>query len=194
MQHRNYDPTEGQAFQGDVAIIPVPAGVEISFAHEIKAINGKLILQEGELTGHHHHIALRERNFRPTGADKVDPVLHVRDTTLRKKFGSARKMKVTDLATAIDQSVDAKMYRDPAAVQKMASMLVKAPNGEMVPVLTRPDLCVGFLIIPSDEIVGHQEHDSIKLLGGDGSAVAPACSAMTARDGSIRASRARPRS
>lgn len=173
MQHRNYDPAHGQAFQGDVAIIPVPAGIDISFAHEIKPVDGKLILQEGELTGHHHHIKLRERNFRQT-AQQIDPVLNVRDTSLRKKFGGARTMKATELAKAIEQAPGAKMYRDLTAVQKMASMSVKASNGKMAPVLTRPDLFVGFLIIPNSEIVGHQEHDSIQLLGGDGSVVTPA--------------------
>jgi len=58
MTIRDYDPTAGFAFQGDVAIVPVPAGITISRAEEIAPIDGRLILQEGEVTGHHHAIRL----------------------------------------------------------------------------------------------------------------------------------------
>ena len=47
MQIRNYDPAQGQAFQGDVSIIPIPDGIAISTLDEIKPADGKLILQEG---------------------------------------------------------------------------------------------------------------------------------------------------
>src|ERR1700737_1207787 len=60
MSIRNYNPSEGQAFQGDVSIIPIPAGISISVLEEISPVKGRLILQEGEVSGHHHAIELRQ--------------------------------------------------------------------------------------------------------------------------------------
>lgn len=57
---RNYDPNKGMAFQGDVSIIPVPRGWRPSTIDEIAPIAGRLILQEGEVTGHHHAIYFLE--------------------------------------------------------------------------------------------------------------------------------------
>ena len=51
----------GMAFQGDVSIIPVPADGGIDRSDEIKPVDGRLILQEGEVTGHHHAIAFADR-------------------------------------------------------------------------------------------------------------------------------------
>lgn len=56
MPVREFDPAQGQAFQGDVAIIPVPANIRLDTSDEIVPREGRLILQEGELTGHHHAI------------------------------------------------------------------------------------------------------------------------------------------
>lgn len=147
MQIIDYDPANGQAFQGDVAIIPIPAGIKIATVNEMRPIDGKLILQEGERTGHHHHIVLRERNFRPA-TRQVDPVLHVRDTKLRRAFaGSGRRRAISG----------ARMYRDPKVATEMQRMGL----------LTRTDLAVGCLVVEGAAVViAHQEHDGIRVAPG----------------------------
>ena len=168
MHVHNYDPTQGQAFQGDVSIIPIPSDIAIATTDEIKPIDNKLILQEGELTGHHHHIVLPSRNFRPAAATVGDGILNVRDTTLRKKFFGGGKVKMKDLTDAIAHTPTAHLYRDPAAVQTLATKPYKAPNGEMIPILTRTDLAVGCLVIEGDGMpVKHQEHDAITIPPGN---------------------------
>lgn len=60
MNIRDYSPAEGQAFQGDVSIVPVPHGWAPARTDEVKPIDGRLILQEGEVTGHHHAVGFRD--------------------------------------------------------------------------------------------------------------------------------------
>lgn len=48
MPVRNYDPRQGQAFQGDVAIIPIPDDIAIATTEEILPVAGRLIIQAGE--------------------------------------------------------------------------------------------------------------------------------------------------
>jgi hypothetical protein len=143
----DYDQTKGQAFQGDVAIIPIPAGIPVSTFDEIKPKDGKLILQEGELTGHHHHIV--SRNFKPTGAENVDPVLHVRDTRLRAKFSGVSNSH---------PAATARMYRDPSVGDAMQS----------AGILARTDLMVGVLVVEGGPVtIVHQEHDGIRCRPGN---------------------------
>ena len=58
----DFDPASGQAFQGDVSIIPVPAKLVASLSRhdEMQPIDGRLILQEGEISGHHHAVYFRD--------------------------------------------------------------------------------------------------------------------------------------
>lgn len=149
---RDYDPAAGQAFQGDVAIVPVPAGVVIDTADQVKPFNGRLILQEGEVTGHHHGISIvdppsgRAARFRrETNATVTDP------------FAGASP----DLQRAMRRSGPAAgtahMYRDRSAAEAM----VRAK------VLARSDLCVGFLVVEGGPVViTHDEHDGIRVPEG----------------------------
>jgi len=147
MRVHDFDPTKGQAFQGDVSIVPIPAGIKVSTTDEIQPVDNKLILQEGELTGHHHHIALpRERRFRKTDV-QADPVLQVRDTSLRKKLGGAK--------ASIGH---ARLYRDPNVAAQMQSRGL----------LTRADLVVGCLVVEDGPMtIAHQEHNSIRVPPGN---------------------------
>jgi hypothetical protein len=149
MEIRNFDPKKGQAFQGDVSIIPIPGDISISKGDEIKPVDNKLILQEGELTGHHHHIAIRQRNFRAATVHG-DPVLNVRDTRLRRAFGGG-KSKAETIPTA-------RMYRDPLVASEL----------QRRGILTRVDLVVGCLVVEGGEmLISHQEHDSIRVPAGN---------------------------
>lgn len=148
---RDYDPARGQAFQGDVAIVPVPAGITISTLDEIKAVGNRLILQEGEVTGHHHKIALdpsggRAANFARTegavlSADPMQPILAAHGKVRASaKVGTAR------------------MFRDASAAQSMVS----------IGILARADLAVGFLKVEGGPVVvTHEEHDGIRLPIGE---------------------------
>jgi hypothetical protein len=147
MNIRNFDPAKGQAFQGDIAIIPMPAGVKIATIDEIKPIDGRLIIQEGEASGHHHAIDLpRTRNFRPA-VEVGDPVLHVRDTRLRRALGGRSNAAGT-----------ARLYRDQAAVEALRG----------AGVITRVDLAIGCLVVEGGPVtIEHEEHDGIRVPPGN---------------------------
>lgn len=146
MNIRDFNPNDGMAFQGDVAIVPVPNHIKIVTTDEIKPVDGRLILQEGELTGHHHAIALLER-----------PAVHVGDTSEMvapvKTSRAAQKVMADALANKIVVP-SAKLFRDASAAQEM----VRAK------ILTRADLAVAFLVVEGGPmVVSHEEHDGIRL-------------------------------
>ena len=141
MNIRDYDPTKGMAFQGDVSIIPVPAGIEINRADEVSPVSGRLILQEGEVTGHHHAIALAER---PAAHELDEPNLVV-----ERLISDALANKIA-LPTA-------RMFRDPAAVEAMRERGL----------ITRTDLIVGALVVEVGPMcLLHEEHDGIRIPPG----------------------------
>lgn len=152
MNIREWNPAEGQAYQGDVSIVPVPKTVKIATIDEIKPVGGRLILQEGEATGHHHAIALadpRAKNFRREGEANVaggDPFAGA-SPAIRKKLSGGAKAKV---ATA-------KLYRDADAASRMVS----------AGILDRSDLVTGFLVVEGGPVVlRHEEHDGIRIPEG----------------------------
>lgn len=130
---KDYDPTKGQAFQGDVCIFRVPPklAAKLSRADEIAPIANRLILQEGEFSGHHHAIKLPQ------------PVMY-HDGALARDLTAA----------ATPKAGTARLYRDP----ELAAALVRDD------ILTRSDLCVGFLEVADGPMaVVHDEHDAIRL-------------------------------
>ena len=144
MKTRTWNPRDGQAFQGDVAIVPVPAGIAIATTDDIKPVDGRLVLQEGEVTGHHHAIRLPQPTmFRDDALAHAAPA-KTSDAKLASHFGRT--------------AVSARMFRDPVAVAAMIS----------AGVLERGDLCVGFLRVEGgDAVVRHEEHDAIAIPPGD---------------------------
>lgn len=147
MTIRKYNPAEGQAFQGDVSIIPIPAEIAISTIEEISPVKGRLILQEGEISGHHHAVDLRQRNFQGQPAISGDPLLATRSPKLRKALGGMTK----------EVPGTARMYRDDRAVAEMVRRKI----------LTRADLAIGCLVIEGGPMsVTHEEHDGISLPPG----------------------------
>jgi hypothetical protein len=147
MPIRNYDPRRGQAFQGDVAIIPLPADIDVDTAEEIEPVEGRLIIQRGEATGHHHVIELgrrRVRYFRQP--PRMAPDTGMRDTHSRRAFGGGR-----------DHGI-ARLYRDWIAILDLGQRGV----------LTRTDLAIGCLIVEGGSVVvSHEEHDGIRLPPGN---------------------------
>lgn len=146
MKIRNWNPNDGDALQGDVILFRVPDSLVIDTTDEIRPRDSKLILAEGEVTGHHHAIWLRSppAMFREDGAGSGVPA------------DAAAKM-VTKATTKRAAAVAAHLYRDPAAV----AALVRA--GE----LTTDTLAIGFLIVgKAPVILRHDEHDAIRIPGG----------------------------
>lgn len=138
MNVRDWNPDAGMAFQGDVALIPVPAALAASLAtnDEIKPIDGRLILQEGEVTGHHHAIRLPGLSAQP--AMYADGAL-------------ARTMETTAALPV------ARLYRDDALARRLAA---EGP-------LARADLIVAFLKVDNGPVVvSHEEHDAIRIPPG----------------------------
>jgi hypothetical protein len=147
MPVRDYEPCRGQAFQGDIAIIPMPGDIEIEITEEIGPVDGRLIIQESEATGHHHVIEFanrRVRSFRQSRGSAAD--LRARDIRLRRAFGGGRKHGT------------ARLYRDPIAVLELGKRGI----------LTRTDLAIGCLIVEGGPVVvSHEEHDGIRLPPGN---------------------------
>ncbi|MBR0687309.1 hypothetical protein JQ594_15365 [Bradyrhizobium manausense] len=139
---RDYDPGLGQAFQGDVSIIPIPDGISISALDEISPRDGRLILQEGEVSGHHHAIDLRGKNFQAQPRETGDPLLATRDPKLKRALGGAAK------------AASVRMYRDAAVPNEMVRRGI----------LTRADLAIACLVVEGAAVVvTHEEHDGIRL-------------------------------
>lgn len=148
MQIRDFDPTKGIAFQGDVAIIPMPADINIATADEVKPTAGRLILQEGEVSGHHHAIALLER---PAPSES-------RSTPRTTRKSKAAEAVMADALAGRIAVPTAKLYRDPAAVSEMRRRGF----------VTREDLAIACLVVEHGPmVVSHEEHDGIRLPPGN---------------------------
>ena len=136
----DFDPSKGMAFQGDVAIVAVPAALaaKLDRSDPVPAENGRLILLEGELTGHHHAVDVLDRPQKPKPVKASDPGL-VTAMGLRHEKGHPA------------------LFRDPA----LAERLVEAN------ILARADLCVAFIAVAGGFVtVSHPEHDGIRLPEG----------------------------
>ena len=145
MPVRDYDPRQGQAFQGDVAIIPVPNDIAIATNEEIAPVDGRLIIQEGEHSGHHHAIRLFDR------------VAHFRDDGLARGPARSAHGKRPESRPAAAR-VTAHLYRDASAAELMVRRGL----------LTRSDLAIGCLVVTGGSVViSHEEHDGIRVPPGN---------------------------
>jgi hypothetical protein len=145
MRVRDYDPREGQAFQGDVAIIPIPSDIPVVTSDEIAPIDGRLIIQQGELTGHHHAIYFGGNIawFRDDGL--------ARDLAENANVAAGKLRSPAPVARA-------RFYRDANVAQQMLNRGL----------LTRSDLAIGCLVVESGSVVvSHEEHDGIRLPVGN---------------------------
>ena len=143
---RIWNPADGFAAQGDIIFVPLPADIKIATVDEIKPSEGRLIIQEGEVSGHHHVIEMtRSRCFRAETQTAGDPNLAFRDTRLRKAFAGRAS------------TATARLYRDAAAVEAL----------RRAGVLTRTDLAIGCLVVEGGAVtVSHEEHDGISVPPG----------------------------
>lgn len=138
MNIRDYDPSEGQAFQGDVSIIPIPNSINVDRSDEIAASGSRLLLAEGEATGHHHAIDLFDH-----------PRLDAPNRAVERL--------IVDANAGNFPLPSAKLFRDAEVVE---AMLVKG-------VITRTDLIIAVLVIETGPMVlSHDEHDDIRIPPG----------------------------
>lgn len=98
MNIKDWNPSEGDARQGDVYLFLIPDDLVISTNEEIRPRDGNLVLLEGELTGHHHAIGLRL----PEPTMFRDEAV-ARDIAVKSGLGTAR------------------LYRDANAAQSLVS-------------------------------------------------------------------------
>ena len=142
---REWNPAEGMAFQGDVSLIPLAAGIVIDMSDEIAPVDCRLILQEGEVTGHHHAITLPRRG-----------ALENINVEVERLMSDALAGKIA--------LPSARMFRDPKVAAEM----------QRRGILTRTDLIVGVLIIEMGPMaLTHEEHDAIRNPAGTGRTVHP---------------------
>lgn len=93
----NWNPAKGDALQGDVCLFRLPDAIAVDTSDEVAPRDHKLILAEGEVTGHHHAIWFQPAMFRDDGL--------ARDMALAQSVPAAT----------------ARLYRDPKAVQQLVA-------------------------------------------------------------------------
>lgn len=120
MPTHDYDPTAGQAYQGDVSIVPIPAEIEIDDRTEIPAIAGRLILMAGEVTGHHHAIDVmpaRSRAADSLMADALAERIPISGRATLYRVGSvARRMMDAGILTRSDLATSVLVVEDAPAL------------------------------------------------------------------------------
>lgn len=90
MAIRDYDPDTGMALQGDLVIAPVRPPHYLTGFEETPAVAGRLVLLEGEGTGHAHAIDLHAAPDRCGARLLRDPYL-VRRLRKDAQFGLSRE-------------------------------------------------------------------------------------------------------
>lgn len=134
-----------QYYQGDIWFMALPDEWKVTFDQEIPVLNGKLIIQEGELTGHHHSIDVMDRpsTFREGMEIPKSEAPRFKDTSLNKMFFDKEMVTPT-----------ARLYRG----NNVATELVEKN------ILLRADLVIGLLHVTEGPVkVTHQEHNSVVL-------------------------------
>ncbi len=166
MPVRDFDPRDGQAFQGDIAIVPIPPSITVAQVEEIAPIDGRLIIQEGEASGHHHAIRLpgqveiarfRDDGSGSGGGELRDARGDARENKPKRPRVRAIVAHILGRATSPRAQAAARLYRDHRAVRALFA----------AGILTRTDLAIGCLVVEGgDVVIGHEEHDGIRLPPG----------------------------
>ena len=146
----DFDPSKGQAFQGDVAIVPVPANFALSKTQQIDPKGAMLVLAEGEGFGNFHALVLE----RP---EAVAPV----------KTSKVVEGLIADALAGKIAVPTARLFQDDAL---LSQMIAKGPLTEDARLL-----CVGFLCVEHGPMIIQHikadgtptgEHDGIRIPEG----------------------------
>lgn len=144
MKIHDWNPDDGDALQGDVCLFKIPDHIKLDTSDEITAKDGRLILAEGEVTGHHH--AIWDRN----------------PPTMLREDGAGSGVSDADTAAMVRKATKAKagtakLYRDPRAIN--ALMQAQA--------LTTNVLAIGVLVVDKAPVIlRHDEHEAIRIPPG----------------------------
>jgi hypothetical protein len=134
----DWNPADGDLSQGDVLLFRVPDSLGLGTDDEIRPRDHKLVLAEGEVTGHRHAIWLPQ------------PVMFRDD-------GLARDLAPELAAETAAPAGIARLYRDAEAVRALVGM------GE----LAHERSAVGFLVVEAAPVLlRHQEHDAVRIPPG----------------------------
>ena len=148
---RNFDPAEGMARQGDVLLIQIPGSIPLDKgATAIDPVGGRLILLEGEVTGHHHAVHLNDNG----GADVMERSADVEAAKPRKASKAVENL----LSGAVNPTKGtAKLFKDSTVAQKLVDAKI----------LTRADLYVATLLVEGNTmLLKHDEHAAIRIPPG----------------------------
>ncbi len=141
------DRTKGAARQGDVLIWPLPEKYELARQEKVAARHGRIILLEGEVTGHHHSIGLR----RPS------PTMF-RDDAIACSVGSVEEL-VGDATLYKDDALAQALVRD--GVLQTSELCVGFLEVESAPVLIEHQEH-GFISVPLGiYYIGRQQEYSL---------------------------------
>lgn len=159
----DYDPTKGQAMQGDIFIMGLDKKHAdlLSFNEEIASKNNILVIAEGEVTGHHHAINFTHDwntvpSFRDDGLARALEVEAKVNLLEESKQPTRMNMLENFLGTSSAIAKTASFYRDSSLADRLVSDKI----------LTRADLTIGFLKVDYPCVVTHEEHNGIRLPKG----------------------------
>jgi hypothetical protein len=150
----DWNPAEGDLCQGDVILAGIiPDRLKLDTSDEAKPRDHRLILAEGEVTGHHHAIWLKAAMFRDDGLARELPQYDA----LRREVDRYYAEIQDDAARRGPPVGTARLYRDPAAVRALIR------QGE----LAHDRLAIGFLVVEGGPVVlRHDEHDAVRIPPG----------------------------
>ena len=147
--------TKPQVYQGDITFIPLEefgfTATDVSRDNRLRAHDNRLLIQEGEITGHHH------------GVWFVPKPVYLRDDALA--HADAKQMTHDVLARAsAGEFAPAKLYRDDALIVKIVK---SGALDAAAPV-------IGFLIADEDVTIRHassegaptNEHSDVRVSRG----------------------------
>lgn len=148
----DWDPAKGDLCQGDVVLFPIPDGPVLRTGEEVKPRDSRLILAEGEVTGHHHAI-WQPAMFRDDGLARELPGSPALQRAVDGYYAEVR----ADADRRGPPVGTAKLYRDGDLVNILVS------RGE----LAHGRLAIGFLVVEGGPVVlRHDEHDAVRIPPG----------------------------
>jgi len=163
------------ARQGDVLIFRLPTDIKVDKNTEISpGADGKLILLEGEMTGHHHAINVLEppTAFGSAAMEAMGNAEATHNMVVDALGGSSKALKkATRKTNKMVEDLMGKAANVTAPLVRMFSD--KGVVEELVrrKIMTRTDLYVGTVCVEGGGdvgvVLGHQEHDGIRLSCGN---------------------------
>lgn len=156
MKIKDYEDYAGCAPQGDLLIYRLPDDIKVGRKNSIEPKNGKFVLLEGEMTGHHHSVDVMDRPMA-----SLNSLAEAVEQTKGRPKKTSKTVEDMFAAAADVQAPVVGFYKDDGVVQELVKRKI----------LTNPELYIGTLTVEGGGDVGvvarHQEHDGIRLKQGN---------------------------